>query len=153
MKHILFIMFLLSIFSCTKHNGYSLSGEVPEAWEGKPVFLMLMPLTVPKYQTGNSSWKENLIFPVIAAYSFTWIPITVRIGVNWSISRSFLTVRPWKRFATIQERLPCSTSREAILKMLSKIIQIRYNLFKPIARKRSRLTPKPITMVTTWPKR
>ena len=47
MKHILFIMFLLSIFSCTKHNGYSLSGEVPEAWEGKPVFLMLNDINQP----------------------------------------------------------------------------------------------------------
>ena len=47
MKHILFITFLLSIFSCTKHNGYSLSGEVPEAWEGKPVFLMLNDINQP----------------------------------------------------------------------------------------------------------
>ena len=47
MKYILFITLILSIVSCTQHNGYSLSGEVPEAWEGKPVFLMLNDINQP----------------------------------------------------------------------------------------------------------
>ena len=41
MKYILFIAFILSVVSCAKHDGYTLTGLVPEAWEGKPVFLVL----------------------------------------------------------------------------------------------------------------
>lgn len=41
MKYILFIAFILSVVSCAKHDGYTLTGHVPEAWEGKPVFLAL----------------------------------------------------------------------------------------------------------------
>ena len=41
MKYILFIALILSVVSCTEHDGYTLTGHVPEAWEGKPVFLAL----------------------------------------------------------------------------------------------------------------
>jgi len=41
MKYILFIALIISVVSCTKHDGYTLTGHVPEAWEGKPVFLAL----------------------------------------------------------------------------------------------------------------
>ena len=41
MKYILFIALILSVVSCSKHDGYTLTGHVPEAWEGKPVFLIL----------------------------------------------------------------------------------------------------------------
>ena len=40
MKYILFIAFILSVVSCAKHDGYTLTGLVPEAWEGKPVFFV-----------------------------------------------------------------------------------------------------------------
>lgn len=41
MKYILFIALILSVVGCAEHDGYTLTGHVPEAWEGKPVFLAL----------------------------------------------------------------------------------------------------------------
>lgn len=49
MKYILFIALILSVVSCAKHDGYTLTGNVPEAWEGKPVFLALDDTNQPHY--------------------------------------------------------------------------------------------------------
>ncbi|MFR7807943.1 MAG: DUF4369 domain-containing protein [Butyricimonas faecihominis] len=65
--------------------------------------------------------------------------------VNFSL---FLDSTAVKAVCDNSGRLPCSAFREATHKMLSKIIQIRYNLFKPIAKTFTAYT-KPITMVTT----
>ena len=84
MKYILFIAFILSVVSCAKHDGYTLTGHVPEAWEGKPVFLVLddtnQPhlLTARKYREVNSNSKVNSRFRVIARLTFTLIPMTDR---------------------------------------------------------------------------
>ena len=49
MRYILFIAFILSVVSCAKHDGYTLTGHVPEAWEGKPVFLALDDINQPHF--------------------------------------------------------------------------------------------------------
>lgn len=41
------LLWIALICSCTQHNGFSLSGEVPVAWEGKPVLLMLNDVNQP----------------------------------------------------------------------------------------------------------
>ena len=84
MKYILFIAFILSVVSCAKHDGYTLTGHVPEAWEGKPVFLALDDTNQPhfidstKYREVNSNFKVNSRFRVIARLTFTLIPMTDR---------------------------------------------------------------------------
>ncbi len=49
MKYILFIAFILSLAGCAKHDGYSLTGHVPEAWEGKTVLLALDDIYPPRF--------------------------------------------------------------------------------------------------------
>ncbi len=49
MKYILFVAFILSLAGCTKHDGYSLTGHVPEAWEGKTVLLALDDIYPPRF--------------------------------------------------------------------------------------------------------
>ena len=65
MKYILFIALILSVVSCTEHDGYTLTGHVPEAWEGKPVFLALddtnQPQDVYKRQTGRSDRYHTIL--------------------------------------------------------------------------------------------
>lgn len=39
MRHLFIIPFILLLASCAKHEGYTISGTVPEAWEGKRVYL------------------------------------------------------------------------------------------------------------------
>ena len=62
MKYILFIAFILSVVSCAKHDGYTLTGLVPEAWEGKPVFLVLDDTNQPHFIdstkiSGGNAWR------------------------------------------------------------------------------------------------
>lgn len=48
MRAFFFSLLGIALFcSCTQHNGFSLSGEVPVAWEGKPVLLMLSDVSQP----------------------------------------------------------------------------------------------------------
>ena len=48
MKNIFIALFIIIITaSCTSHSGYTFTGEVPEAWEGKQVELILSDISVP----------------------------------------------------------------------------------------------------------
>lgn len=54
MKQISLLAFtLLLLFGCTKHDGFTLTGHVPEAWEGKPVYLIINDVDQP-YRTDST---------------------------------------------------------------------------------------------------
>ena len=82
MKYILFIALILSVVSCTEHDGYTLTGHVPEAWEGKPVFLALDDTNQPhfidstKISGGKFRFLGNSMCRVIARSASTLIPMT-----------------------------------------------------------------------------
>lgn len=49
MKTCFLIILLFSFLtSCTRHDGYTLTGNVPKAWEGKPVYLKFSDINTPR---------------------------------------------------------------------------------------------------------
>ena len=78
MKYILFIALILSVVSCTEHDGYTLTGHVPEAWEGKPVFLALDDTNQPHFidSTKISGGKFRFLGKFDVPRYCTLIPMT-----------------------------------------------------------------------------
>ena len=76
MKYILFIAFILSVVSCAKHDGYTLTGLL-FFWYWM-IRINLILLTARKYREVNSNSKVNSRFRVIARLTFTLIPMTDR---------------------------------------------------------------------------
>ena len=68
---------------CAPHGGYTLTGEVPEAWEGKPVVLFTTDAGQAEAidsTTGNSVCRACWMRPATAVWPFISIPKTGRTG-------------------------------------------------------------------------
>ena len=104
MKYILFIALILSVVSCTEHDGYTLTGHVPEAWEGKPVFLALDDTNQPHFidSTKISGGK----FRFLGKFD---VPRYCTVSIYLDPNE--------KPLATIPANIPCFRSPEAGLKL------------------------------------
>ncbi len=69
MRNVLIIAIILFITGCAKHDGYNINGNVPEAWEGKLVFLTLADINAPRHidsttvKDGKFNFKGNFEMP------------------------------------------------------------------------------------------
>lgn len=69
MRNTLIIAIILFITSCAKHDGYNINGNVPEAWEGKLVFLTLADINAPRHidsttvKDGKFNFKGDFEIP------------------------------------------------------------------------------------------
>lgn len=69
MRNTLIIALILFITGCAKHDGYNINGNVPEAWEGKLVFLTLNDINVPEnidsttIKDGKFNFQGNFEIP------------------------------------------------------------------------------------------
>ena len=61
---------------CAPHGGYTLTGEVPEAWEGKPVVLFTTDAGQAEAIDSTTCWMR----PANALWRFISIPTTGRTG-------------------------------------------------------------------------